>query len=253
MSCKSITKKGKPCRSRIATDVNGYCRVHQTGDGIISDAKSFVQRRIQAVREGPSKKASDRLKAFLAENKGKKVVTIQLGRKPIVRPVDMFLNTISLGQYKKMQKKLNYDEVYHQFLLVTLDDGKTYKIEKNERVVSMPAKKSDYSGDIFDVPVTKSLTLPDMIDTASAGQEEKFYKYTGAEDNCQRFTRDMIERNGLLPDGAKEPQYQVQDAKSLVDTLPGKSLIPNAVTDLANVIDRVRHGDGARPRIPCPL
>jgi hypothetical protein len=51
---------------------------------------------------------------------------------------------------------------------------------------------------------------------------------------------------------------EIQDAKSLLSTLPGAETIPNAVTDLANVIDRVYQGDGVKvirnkKKIWCPL
>jgi hypothetical protein len=54
----------------------------------------------------------------------------------------------------------------------------------------------------------------------------------------------MIVENGLLP--GDDERTDLQDAKSLIDTLPGGETIPNAVTDLANVIDRVKQGDGIK-------
>ena len=137
-------------------------------------------------------------------------------------------------------KELNYEDAYHQFLLVTLSDGKTYKLEKNEKVEHAPVTKSDYDGEVFEVPLKgKQLNLAQMVETAEEGNEEHFWKYRAGSDNCQRFTRDIVEKNGLLPEDEEgQKQFELQDAKKMTDTLP--PLVANAVTDVANVARRWR-------------
>jgi hypothetical protein len=56
----------------------------------------------------------------------------------------------------------------------------------------------------------------------------------------------MIERNGLLP--ADSAQLELQDASSLLDTLPAGHTVPDRVTDAAATFDRVLHGDGISHR-----
>jgi len=90
----------------------------------------------------------------------------------------------------------------------------------------------------------KQLNLAQMVETAEEGNEEHFWKYRAGSDNCQRFTRDIVEKNGLLPeDDEGKKQFELQDAKKMTDTLP--PLVANAVTDVANVAGRIWHGDGA--------
>jgi hypothetical protein len=261
MSCLGRTQSGQPCQQTIGLK-NRLCPAHmdQYGDGMVSDARDFVKKRITAVKEGPSGKASGKLQQFLDKHKDRKVVSMHLIRKPVLRPVDLALNALSFGKYRKKQKELDYDNVYHNSLLVTLDDGKTYKLEKNERVQFFDAKRADWENEIFDVPLNgKSLTMKDMVETASRGNETNFYKYRAGSNNCQRFTRDIIEKNGLMPGPEDDAKHlEIQDAKSLLSTLPGAETIPNAVTDLANVIDRVHQGDGVKvirnkKKIGCPL
>lgn len=241
MSCEGTTKSGNPCKSKIGLK-GGLCSTHQHGGNVITDAYHGVKNRINAIREGPSDKMPAKLRKFLDHHAGNKITKIQLGRKPVIKPVDIALNVLSLGKYREKQKMLNYDQVYHQYLLVTLDDGRTYKLEKNQRAVSMPAKASDYQGQMFDVPVTKELTLPQLVENASRGHESTFYKYRAGQNNCQEFTRDLIVRNGLLP--GDHERVQQQDSRQLLATLPGGETVPNAITDLANVADRVIQGDG---------
>lgn len=210
-----------------------------------AEVAAFLGKRIStAINKGPRTSASTRFQQFLDKNEGNPVVKVQLGRKPIVGAVHKALDTLSLGGFSKAAKKLNYDKVYHNFLLVTLADGKTYKLEKNETVIEKPANKGDYANEVWDIPLKgrSDLTLKQMVETASKGNTERFYKYRADSDNCQRFTRDMVEKNGLMPDDDKA--MEIQDAKKMVGALPGASLIPNAVTDAASIADRALYGDG---------
>jgi hypothetical protein len=118
-------------------------------------------------------------------------------------------------------------------------------MEKNHVVEFFPAKKEDYAGELFEIPLQgKELTLKSMIDTAAKDQESAFWKYRADSNNCQRFTRDLIERNGLMPE-VEEKHHAVQDAKALADSLPPATHhIPNFLTDVAAVGDRLIHGDG---------
>jgi hypothetical protein len=81
-----------------------------------------------------------------------------------------------------------------------------------------------------------------MVETASKPDPASFWKYRAGTNNCQKWTRDMIERNGLLP--ADSAQLELQDASSLLDTLPAGHTVPDRVTDAAATFDRVLHGDG---------
>ena len=265
MPCHALTKAGKPCRKQTNYDI---CDMHsQMGEGLYEDVKGVAKkvinfspftRRIAAVAQGPRKTATARFNRFMEETSGRKVVKVELGRKPIVPLVQRAMDALSLGRFSKKQKELDYDAVYHQFLIVTLDDGRKIKIEKNEIVEQKPAKESDYKNKVWDIPLQgKDLTIKDMVANASAGQEQAFWQYSGSKDNCQKFSRDIIERNGLMPHNEKE--FATQDAKALTDSLPAAThAIPNLVTGIAATADRLYHGDGLQKRLKkikyaCPL
>jgi hypothetical protein len=221
-----------------------HCHMH--GDGIYSDAKAFIKRRIDAVREDPSTKPSFRLTKFLDNNKNH-IVKLQVGRRPLLAPLRKALDVITFGRFSKKARQLNYDNVYHNYMLITLDDGRVVKIEKNEVVSESTASRDDLTGELFEVPLNgQQLSVKTLIDTASAGNQANFYKYRANSDNCQKFTRDIVVKNGLLPD------QDIQDADALVGTIPGKSLIPNTVTDIAAVGQRLLAGDGIK-KFRCPL
>lgn len=239
--CSATTKTGHQCKKMTATT---HCHMH--GSGMYSDARDFIKRRINAIKEGPSSKPSSRLTKFLDQNQNH-ITKLQVGRRPLLAPLRRALDVISFGHFSRKSKALNYDNVYHNYILITLDDGRTIKIEKNEIVSESNASADDKNGELYDVPLNgRKLTVKNLIDTASAGNEANFYKYRANRDNCQVFTRDIVVKNGLLPD------QEIQDAKALVDTLPAKELIPNVITDFAAVGHRLLAGDGIK-RFHCPL
>jgi hypothetical protein len=255
MPCKATNARGLPCKKSTK---NEYCTVHQghQGDGIFRDAKDytkrlvkkavspikkFVGRRITAIKEGPATKPTSRLEKFLDTHQGR-ITKLEVGRKPILSPVKKAMDILSLGNFSKRQGELKYDDVYHQYMLVTLEDGKTYKLEKNHVCEFFPAKASDYKGEHWDIPIgDSSMTMKSMIDNASRGNESNFWKYRSGSDNCQAFTRDMVVKNGLLP----AESMPIQDAAALTDSLPPYvNGVPNLVTDIAATADRLIHGDG---------
>ena len=275
MPCKYTNAKGGPCKRPTKGDC---CASHQQTGGKVKGLPGLpadydpnksagwvkavraiakfvrpVTNRISAPVKGPATFMPSKLESFLKSQEGKTITKLELGRVPIDSRVKKALDVMSLGKFSGKVKELGYTSAYHQFMLVTMSDGKTYKIEKNETVQHFPAKKSDYSGEIFDIPLgNRQLTLSQMIDTAEDGNEERFWKYRADSDNCQSFTRDLVVKNGLLPEDS--PIVDKQDAKALTDSLPALTHpVPNLVTDIANVGRRIISGDGAKAKLRAEL
>jgi len=188
--------------------------------------------------DGPRKHPTYRFENFLEQQKAKKVTSLHVGRKPIHSKVDRALDLISWGGFSKAKKKLGYDAAYHQYILAGLDDGTFHKIERNEIIEHKKATNEDFAHDyLLDVPVEgKDLSLDTMIKNAALGNPN-FYVYRGRDNNCQYFTRDIIEKNDLMPKGS--PELVPQDSNTLLDSIPEPlRWIPNAVTDFAGAADR---------------
>jgi hypothetical protein len=105
-------------------------------------------------------------------------------------------------------------------------------------------------GKQFQIPMkNKELSLSKLVNDASDNDPD-FWNYRSDKNNCQVFTDKLITRSGLAPDDpviAKE--LEPQNGVALIDAIP-KPLrgIPNFITDIAGVADRVIHGDGIRYR-----
>ena len=221
-----------------------------TGDGFLSSIKNRIKHAISTVKSLAVRPAeSKRLRDFLNGEGDQKVTKMEIARKPVNSGVAKAMNIISLGQFDKMKKKLGYDELYHNYLLVTLANGKTYKVEKNHQVEAVPASAKDFEGATSrsNVPVSDK-TLKDMIEDASAN-DPKFWRYSGREQNCQLFTQQVLDRNDLKPDTPPE----LQNAKALIDTLPGGSYVPDRITDLAQTLDNAVYGGSSWYQFKTPI
>lgn len=248
MSCKAITKKGNRCKNSINCpihrSINGSMR---SGDGLFSlKTIKDIPRRVRNVFRGPANTEPSALRSFLNGQGNQEIVGIELGRKPL--QAKSFLNAITFGKLDKVMKKLKYDNLYHNYLIVKLKDGSSHVIEKNHIVERRPANASDYkNADVVEIPVNKQLTLKEAVENASKNDKD-FWRYSAlsGKNNCQNFTEDIILRNGLTPtEPVAVKALALQNTKDLGGQFSGiaKAGI-QAVTDLAGAASRLITGDG---------
>jgi hypothetical protein len=141
-------------------------------------------------------------------------------RSPVKPTIVKVLNVISLGRLKSITDKLGYDSLWHLALKVTLNNGKSYRIEKNQNISIKPYE--DYpKTEIFAlVAPKKMITLRDMMN-ASLKKEgaSRFYQYDAFKNNCQMFVKSLLQSSGLLiPPAAK---FISQDSAEIAKGLPG--------------------------------
>jgi hypothetical protein len=183
------------------------------------------------------KAESAQLRKFLDGEGNQKVTKIQIARKPVHSVIQKDLDVISLGKFSKTRKSLGYDDIFHQYLLVTLQDGSTHKLEMNHQIEATPAQEKDFKGDSANVSINKDITMKEMMDTA-AKDNDGLFRYRSGSQNCQVFTKTVLNAKNLKPDA--EPV--IQDAGQLIDSLPLRSTLPNIITDSAAYLDNVVHG-----------
>ena len=96
------------------------------GKGIVSDVKNYFHKALTS-RPG----VVDRL---IKQYGDKRVMQVTILRKPVQGGVQKLLNLITLGGFNRAKNEMKYDEVYHLYVNMTLDNGQTIGIEKNQRV-----------------------------------------------------------------------------------------------------------------------
>lgn len=245
--CHGITQKNTRCKNK--TNCQHHTQANIEGEGLKSFFKGIADR-VQVAFQGPRKGATKRFDEFLNNEGTKEITNIQVARQPIKSVAKKLLDVISLGNFSKVAKRLNYEDIYHNYIIVTLADGKQYTVQKNEVVNEHQTTKADLQGERYNIPLNnKRLTLKEMINTASSQDPQKFYQYNPENTNCQSFVEEVIKKNGFsTPEEKANELILPQDAGKLISSLGVLSSIPKKVTDIAAVADRVIHGDGIIPR-----
>jgi hypothetical protein len=191
-----------------------------------------------------------------------RVLKIQLGRTPVEAVFLLFLNLVSAWKFADKQLELGYDEIYHNYLLITIQNevgpnvlqnvfgtaedtisSTVYKLDKAHRVRLMkPVFPAEFV-DVYNIPLTlnKTFTLNRLITTAS-NIDKHFYTYDAANNNmCQTFVENIVDINGLtsnIVDDTTRIALKPQDAKALVATLGSRSDIVKRITDLGGTLDK---------------
>jgi hypothetical protein len=203
-----------------------------------------------------------RVREILEKVGDKSVLKIQLGRTPVATVILLFLDFFSSWKFSTKQLELGYDQIYHNYLLITIHNEKgphiiqnlieatkdtvgttIFKLEKAHRVRLMQPVFPTEFVDVYDIPLTpdKKFTLNRLITTAS-NIDKHFYTYDAANNNmCQTFVENIVDINGLtrnINDETTRLALKPQDARALVATLGSRSEIVKYVTDFGGKLDK---------------
>ncbi|CAF4844715.1 unnamed protein product, partial [Rotaria sp. Silwood1] len=222
-----------------------------------TDALQFI-----AAKDDP--KMPLRVRNLLATIGNERILKIQLGRTPVQGLIVKVLNFLSDSKFSEKQLELDYDEIYHNYLLITIQNSTgpevlrhilgnarhyavastVLKLEKTQRVALGYPMIPDDLIDLYDIPLTpnKLLTLNQLISMAS-NVDKNFYKYDAATNNmCQTFVENIIEINGLMPnihDQTTLNALKPQDGKALIATLGSRSNLVKVAIDLGRELDKL--------------
>jgi hypothetical protein len=176
---------------------------------------------------------------------------IGIYRDPINKAVSTVLNILSLGTFKKAQKKLGYSDMFHLYMVI--NPGKdNIRIERNEIPMgSIKAPSTDKDQQSMNVPdIPAGLTFGELMkNTADKVGYDKLNLYDVQNNNCQKFVIDVLQSNNLLNPALQS--FIEQDSKSIFKAMPA---YVKTVADLATNVahkGRALTGQGkkrGRPR-----
>ncbi|CAF1193545.1 unnamed protein product [Rotaria sp. Silwood1] len=205
-----------------------------------------------------------RVRNLLEEVGDELILKIQLGRTPVQDFPLKILDFLSHSKFTNKQLELGYDEIYHNYLLITIQNSREsqvlqhilgnarqnkipstiLKLEKAQRIALKYPSIPDELIDIYDIPLTrnKPLTLNRLISVAS-NVDKNFFKYDAGENNmCQTFVENIIDINGLMSNIVDEATLNALkpiDAKALISSLGSRSNIVKIATDLGAKFDKL--------------
>lgn len=171
------------------------------------------------------------------------IASISIVRTPLNKMLEGAINVLSMGKFHEAKKNENIDKLYHLSLLITTVDGVKIVVEKNETVNIEPLesnKSFNGNSEFMNVALNQELNLKTLIDkTISKIGDSSFYSYDSFINNCQNFTKYILEYNNLLTD--KENKFIFQDVSKIKEALnPIVPKIMNKVTNFGSFLSRLR-------------
>ena len=209
------------------------------GGKIFETGKKVVKTIIDTKpREGWSPK----IRKILEKEGHKMIKNITLYRQPIQSFLTKVLNVVSFGQFKKNLQSAGYDNAMHLYMIITLDDGTSLRVDKNHVIEFQYRNKPSDGAEAMPVG-SKSISLNEFFNKGidHAGKE-KYFVYDSKTQNCQWFVIWNLQANGLLNSTIRS--WVLQDAESIYKNLGLLERINKGITDFAAKADTWMYGAG---------
>jgi hypothetical protein len=239
-----IAKRGKPSGKGILKDVAD--KWGQITAGVQREAADLRNKVVDVGQQVVSKitskpkRVSAKVRTFLSKVGDMPIVSAEVLRSPVQSIVQDALNAVSLGSFKKEMKEKPYDDIYHLFLIVTLENGKKVSIEKNAIITIMFAK--DRKGERMPVSVPSGLTINKALEKTEQAMGDLFATYSAKSNNCQDFILAFLKSNGMGDE--KVYAFVKQDVGSLFGKSDFLRKFTNTVTDIGAKVSTLIEGEG---------
>jgi hypothetical protein len=210
----------------------------------LSNASSIISK---GIREDYPPKVRQVLEQYGNAN----VIKLNVIREPIKKFIDYALNIISLGRWGEAKRRLNYDKLFHLYMIATLQltngDMGYLKIEKNEVInITTDLGTRDQQAEYETVPVPCCLTVFEMMNNTREAVGPAMFKYEAFNNNCQIFLLNILKANDLATGHVSA--FINQGVENLLQELP-QYVRPfaNLTTNIAGLANRIVYGRGEEP------
>ncbi len=166
-----------------------------------------------------------------------------ISRHPIREAITKLLNYLSLGKFGKRMERKGYDELFHLRLLITLSNGKTLAIEKNEKIhieIDTKNKEGTEFNEVVDIP--DDLTLDKMLEGAKSIQGDNFHKYSAHSNNCQDFVMAILKGSNI--GSSDDYSFVKQNTEQLFEKYDYLKNIADYTTDTIGRLNEIIYGAG---------
>jgi hypothetical protein len=176
----------------------------------------------------------------------KQIITARLGRTPVQAIIQGALKTIT---------NVPYDDLFHLFIELTLDNGQIWILEKIERINLVKENRSNKTGAEFLSPFPVNKTVNELFTNTKKQMGDKFLPYQSANNNCQVFIMGVLNGNGL--NNSERTSFVKQDTKSIFKGNPALRKFANTLTDIGGygnaLIQTVTNITKTKPKKTNPL
>lgn len=129
-----------------------------------------------------------------------KVIEVNICRTPINKYYRTLLNIASLGKLSTVENKYGYDDIFHLFMNIKLENGLEIGIEKDAGGVTLVKDgiPTNEDSDCMKLNTTnKNVNLSNFIKKGEKKGGKGFYKYNIHTDNSQKFIYDILTGNEI--------------------------------------------------------
>lgn len=217
----------------------------QDGEGI-AEIKDFVVKSAQAVKSGIGKvideirkNAPSKVKVVISKYGSNKIVEMSVCRNPVQKGITFLINILTKGRLEQNKNKLNYDNLFHLYMLLKLDNGVILRAEKNQTVTITEVKTLQDSDCMsVDVKLKKAITFAELLsNTENKVGKDRMWVYNIIDKNCQIWIDHILTSNSL--NNGRLKQFILQDAETLLKDEPKVSKLATKVTDFAGALDLI--------------
>ena len=148
----------------------------------------------------------------------KTIVGLIVKRKPIsVSAILTLARKVSKTLERTFSSKV-YDELYHLYIEIRLEDGTTLILEKNSVIaLSKTTRKAEEEYVVSNVP---DITLNQMLDKTQVKMKSKYFVYDAIKNNCQVFLLAIMTSNNI----SGTETFIKQDVSKLIGKAIQKSI-----------------------------
>jgi hypothetical protein len=151
----------------------------------------------------------------------KTITTARLGRTPVQAIIQGALKTVA---------NVPYDDLFHLFIELTLDNGQKWVLEKIERINLIKENRNNKTGAEFTPSFPVNKTVNELFINTKNQMGNKFLPYQSANNNCQVFIMGVLDGNGL--NNSERSSFVKQDTKTIFKNNSALRKFANTLTDI---------------------
>ena len=161
------------------------------------------------------------VKTALSKIGNNKITSARVGRTPVQAIIQGALKTVA---------NVPYDDLFHLFIELTLDNGQKWILEKIERINLVKEDRSKKQGAEFTSSFPVNKTVDELFQNTKNRMGDKFLPYQSASNNCQYFLMGVLDGNGL--NNSERTSFIKQDTKAIFEKNPALRKFANTLTDI---------------------
>lgn len=218
---------------------------HELEGGDFKDLIINPINRVKALSKGIRNDYPPVVRKALEKIGTKEIRGIRLFRQDLSKGTDIAMNITSLGQWDKEKKRLGYDKFFHLGMILTLENGEEWVLDKHaviklHRAPPLHIMAKDYSNTHTVNMGNKSPSVGELLKKTQRIQGDRYFKYNPFDNNCQNFVINTLSANGLLDESSKK--FGLQEQPKNLGRFTEK-LAPR-ITDLGGLADVAIEGEG---------